>query len=244
MDVRLNRTDRLIEDLSDLWMAAPFDESQRRRGTKMHRELQQGALDERDLGILLDDRLGLGWPLMRLAEDRVGVGEGVERDVGGPLAPQAIPRHVQRDRVEPGLKTQVGPLLRRHLSERTIGSHEGVLDDLLGVFAIPGHPERKAVEAALVIVDDPLEVRHARRGIGRGVRHRGSPGRGCWHVYSRKEWCERAHTVPRTTTARAEVSHSPQQLLTPFALRLRAYGATLRMTPLRRYAQDDMAEVV
>ena len=102
---------------------------------------------------------GCGGPSLRLAQDRVGVGERVERDVGRPLAAQTVPRHVQRDRIEPRLKTQVGSLLRRHLAERAIGSHEGVLDDLLGVLAVAGHAEREAVQAALVIVDDPLEVR-------------------------------------------------------------------------------------
>src|SRR5580692_1138632 len=40
MDVRLNRADRLMKYLGNLRVTAPFDKSQRRRGTEVHRQLQ------------------------------------------------------------------------------------------------------------------------------------------------------------------------------------------------------------
>jgi hypothetical protein len=63
------------------------------------------------------------------------------------------------------LQPQFRPLLFGHLAERPEGAHEGVLDDLLGVFAVAGHAQRKAVKTTLIFVDDALETIDGRRRI-------------------------------------------------------------------------------
>src|SRR5579862_9925186 len=145
---------------------------------------------------------------MRLTQDSVGIGKRVERHVGGPFAAQTVARHIQGDGVQPWLQPQVGALFGRHFAECAVRANERILNDLLGIFPVSRHAQREAVEATLIVVYDPFEVRYAGAGIG-PVMRRAPPGRRrWWHVYSREEWCERAHIVPPTTTARAEVSRS------------------------------------
>src|SRR5580692_3502355 len=67
MDVRLHRSDRLVKNFGDLGVAASFDEAQSGGSTQMHRQLKQCTLHERDLGVLLDDSLGLRRPFVRFA---------------------------------------------------------------------------------------------------------------------------------------------------------------------------------
>ena len=115
------------------------------------------ALNEHDLGILLDDGLRLCRSFVGAPQQGVGVGEGVERDIRGALAAQAVARHVQGDGVEPRLQTQIGSLFGRHFAERPVGTYERVLDDLFGVLTIARHAQGETVEATLVIVHDAFK---------------------------------------------------------------------------------------
>ena len=86
MHVRFHRADRLMQNLGDFRMAAAFDEPQRGGRAQMHRQLHERLFDQRDLGVAFDDRFGLGRPFVGFAQQRVGIGERVERDVGRAFA--------------------------------------------------------------------------------------------------------------------------------------------------------------
>jgi hypothetical protein len=81
VDVRFDGPDRLVEDFRNLGMTASLDEPERGRGAQMHRELQERLLDQCQIRSSLDDLLGLLGALLRVVEQRIGVGERVERYV-------------------------------------------------------------------------------------------------------------------------------------------------------------------
>ena len=130
---------------------------------------------------------------MRLVQERIRVGERIERDVRRAFGAQPIAGDVERDRIEPGLQAQLASLFEIHLREGAIGTNERVLNDLFGIFPIAGHPQRKAIEAALEVVDDRFE------GFGTRCRfrcaHRSRRHRRYGQSVLPEEWCERAHSV-------------------------------------------------
>ena len=156
-----------------------------------------------------------GWsgPSPVSVEQRVGIGERVERDVRRALRAQSVSRDVERDRVEPRLQAQLGSLLLGHLAERAKGANERVLNDLFGVLAVAGHAQREAIEAALKLIDDRFE-----RSV-EGNRAAGRGGRSGWRARAavrargrdqakllRQERYHRAHAVRNNRSRRLKVS--------------------------------------
>jgi hypothetical protein len=84
----------LVEDLGNFRVAAAFDEAEGGSGSEVHRQLQQGLLDQHHVGAAFDDLLGLLGSLLRCVEQGIGIGEGIERHVRRPLRAKSVARYV------------------------------------------------------------------------------------------------------------------------------------------------------
>src|SRR5579859_4189656 len=153
-----------------------------------YREVQRGAEVGRQVADRLEDvavgdlveRLGLGGAGRRvLLADGLPVIMRVASGGDGRL-PVALAAGVDErrgeDLVQPG--TQVGA--RGVLVERGVRLGEGVLDEVFGVGAVAGHPQRGRVEVAEVGPDlgFELSVPGGLRRVGMGAGRRGSAGGG------------------------------------------------------------------
>ena len=156
-------------DLGDLLVGVALDVGQVDRGAEALRQLAQGP---QNVGVGQPvHRLVLGRP-GRLAEQAVGdmqLAELAEQRLGG-LAPALAPgvdERVGEDAVQPRAQVRA----RSELMESDVRPGEGVLDQVLGVARVAGHPERCGVQ--LVHIGDHvlLERRMVVRDVPIGQRH-------------------------------------------------------------------------
>ena len=154
---RHHRPDRRTHDLGDLPVGVSLDIGQVHRGPELAGQVAQGP-----------QQVGVGGPVERLG---LGGRHRRRQPVGGHLpfgqvaaegllrlaAPLAV--HVDerggQDPVQPG--PQVGT--RSELAERRVRLGRGLLDQVLGVGGVPGHPERRGVQLAKLRNDIALESR-------------------------------------------------------------------------------------
>src|SRR5579859_6848072 len=154
-----------------------LDVGEVQRGAEVGRQVAD-RLEDGAVGDLVE-RLGLSGAGRRVLADGLPVVMRVASGGDGRL-PVALAAGVDErrgeDLVQPG--TQVGA--RGVLVERGVRLGEGVLDEVFGVGAVAGHPQRGRVEVAEVGPDlgFELSVPGGLRRVGLGAGRRGSPGGG------------------------------------------------------------------